>query len=181
MREGNAPAVSHADRLPSTIGGIARLAYAHAKAAGIASDPLLKKAGLTHHQIEDPRTVIRVRDQIKFLDLVAAAVDDDLFGFHLAQTPDLRQIGLLYYVLASSDTLIDALQRAARYSAINNEGISQRCIDGKSVGMSIERGMQNLPNSSARMSNSVPPLMTSHSRIASDSPPSSVLIATSTS
>ena len=75
-----------------------------------------------------------MRDQIKFLDLVAAALEDDFLGFHLAQTADLRQLGLLYYVLASSETLIDALQRAARYSSIVNEGISLKCIDGKSVG-----------------------------------------------
>ena len=123
MREGNAPAVSNADRLPSTIGGITRLAYARAKAADIALDPLLKKAGLTRLQIEDAKAVIRVRDQIKFLDFVAAALEDDCLGFHLARTADLRQIGLLYYVLASSKTLIEALQRAARYSSINNEGI----------------------------------------------------------
>ena len=55
MREGIAPAVGRADRLPSTAGGMTRLAYARAKAAGIALDPLLKQAGLTPHQIEDPR------------------------------------------------------------------------------------------------------------------------------
>ncbi len=137
MREGNAPANSHADRLPSTAGGMTRLAYARAKAAGIALDPLLRTAGLTPHQIEDPQTVIRVRDQVKFLNLVAVALEDDLLGFHLAQTADLRQLGLLYYVLASSETLIDALQRAARYSSIVNEGISLRCMDGKSVRISF--------------------------------------------
>ena len=136
-REGTAPANSHADRLPSTAGGMTRLAYDRAKAAGIALDPLLTTAGLTEHQIEDPQTVVRVRDQIKFLNLVAAALEDDLLGFHLAQTADLRQLGLLYYVLASSEMLIDALQRAARYSSIVNEGISLKCIDGKSVGISF--------------------------------------------
>ena len=40
MRKVNAPAVSRADRLPSTAGGMTRLAYARAKAAGIALDPL---------------------------------------------------------------------------------------------------------------------------------------------
>ena len=77
-----------------------RLAYARAKAAGIALDPLLKQAGLSAHQIEHPKTVIKVRDQIKFLDLVATALKDDFLGFHLAQTVDLRQLGPLYYVLA---------------------------------------------------------------------------------
>jgi hypothetical protein len=92
MREGNSPAVSRADRLPSTAGGMTRLAYARAKAVGIALDPLLKQAGLTHQKIEDPQSVIRVRDQIKFLNLVATALEDDFLGFYLAQTADLRQL-----------------------------------------------------------------------------------------
>jgi hypothetical protein len=137
MREGNVPAVSRADRLPSTAGGMTRLAYARAKAAGIALDPLLKQAGLTHHKIEDPRSIIKVRDQVNFLNIVAAALEDDLLGFHLVETADPRQLGPLYYVLASSETLIDALQRAVRYSSIVNEGISLRCIDGKSIQISL--------------------------------------------
>ena len=112
MRKGNAPAVSRADRLPSTAGGMTRLAYARAKAAGIALDPLLKQAGLAHHQIKDPRSAIKVRDQVNFLNIAAVALEDDLLGFHLAQTVDLRQLGLLYYVLASSETLIDALAKS---------------------------------------------------------------------
>jgi AraC-like DNA-binding protein len=137
MRERTAPAVRRADRLPSATGAVMRLAYAQAKNAGIALEPLLKAAHLTHQQIKNPRAAIKVRDQIKFLNLVAAALEDDHLGFHLAKIPDLREIGLLYYVLASSDTLIDALQRAVRYSSIVNEGILQRCIDGNSVGVSF--------------------------------------------
>ena len=96
-----------------------------------------KQAGLTHHQIEDPDPSSGCAIKSSFLNLAAAALEDDLLGFHLAQTADLRELGLLYYVLASSETLIDALQRAARYSSIVNEGISLRCIDGKSVGISF--------------------------------------------
>jgi AraC-like DNA-binding protein len=58
-------------------------------------------------------------------------------GFHLAQEHDLREIGLFYYVLASSATLADALQRAARYSSIANEGISLKCTGGNAVGVSF--------------------------------------------
>ena len=137
MREGNSPGVNRAERLPSTAGGMTRLAYARAKAAGIALDPLLEQAGLTHQQIKDPRSVIKVRNQVNFLNIAAVALEDDLLGFHLAQTADLRELGLLYYVLASSQTLIDALQRAARYSSIVNEGLSLKFIDGKSVGISF--------------------------------------------
>ncbi len=138
MRKGNAPAVSRGDRLPSTAGGMTRLAYTRAKAAGIALEPLLSKAGLTRHQIKDLRSVIKVGDQVNFLNVVAAALEDDLLGFHLAQTADLRQLGPLYYILASSETLIDALQRVVRYSSIVNEGVSLGCIDGKSIRISFQ-------------------------------------------
>lgn len=125
------------EHLPVASGGISRLAYKHARAAGIDLESQLQEAGLTHAQIENPRAPIKVRDQIKFLNLVASAVNDDFLGFHLAQACDLREIGLLYYVLASSETLIEALQRAVRYSTIVNEGVSQTCIDGKYIGLSF--------------------------------------------
>ena len=137
MRKGNDRARKGIKHLPVATGGMSRLAYKHALAAGIDLDAQLREAGLTRAQIENPRTPIKVRDQIKFLNLVAAAVGDDFLGFHLAQECDLREIGLLYYVLASSETLIDALQRAVRYSTIVNEGVSQTCIDGKDVGLSF--------------------------------------------
>ena len=114
-----------------------RLAYARAKAAGVAIDPILKKVGLTRQQVEDPASRIRVHDQIRFLSLVADALNDDLLGYHLAQTTDLREIGLFYYVLASSETLVEALQRAARYSTIVNEGISLKCMTGNAFGTSF--------------------------------------------
>jgi AraC-like DNA-binding protein len=110
-----------------------RLAYGRAKAAGVAVAPLLKASNLTVEQMDDPRIRLRVRDQIRFLNLIADALGDELLGFHLAQIPDLREIGLLYYVLASSDILIEALERGAHYTAIVNEGVSQKCIDGKDV------------------------------------------------
>lgn len=132
------PARVGSERLPLASGGMSRLAYKHARAAGIDLEVPLEKAGLTHAQIENPRAPIKVRDQIKFLNLVASALEDDFLGFHLAQECDLREIGLLYYVLASSEILIDALQRGVRYSTIVNEGVSQTCIDSKSIGLSFD-------------------------------------------
>src|SRR6185312_511531 len=137
MRKAHALANGHAVRLPNASGGITRLAFARAQAAGVALDPLLKKAGLTRPQIENPRATIAVRDQIEFLNLAAAALGDDLLGFHLAQTPDLREIGLVYFVLASSDVLGDAFRRAARYSMIVNEGVAQDCIERGGAGLSL--------------------------------------------
>jgi AraC-like DNA-binding protein len=119
--------------LPSAAGVITRLAYAHAKKAGIELESLLRKAALTPHQIEDPAARLRVRDQISFLNLAANALQDDLLGFHLSQPADLREMGFLYYVLASSEMLSEALQRAARYSSAVNEGIALKYIDGREV------------------------------------------------
>src|SRR6185295_843714 len=135
----NDAAKTEIDRLPNSSGGMSRLAYKLAQGKGIDLGAQLQEAGLTRAQIEDPRAPITVRDQIKFLNLAATATDDDFLGLHLAQACDLREIGLLYYVLASSETLIDALQRAVRYSTIVNEGVSQTCIDnGKYVGLSFD-------------------------------------------
>ena len=137
MRTGQ-PARKSIERLPVASGGISRLAYKRAQAAGVELEAQLDKVGLTRAQIANPRAPIKVRDQIKFLNLVASAVDDEFLGFHLAQECYLREIGLLYYVLASSEMLLDALQRAVRYSTIVNEGVSQTCIDGKYVGLSFD-------------------------------------------
>ena len=68
--EGPAPAAGPAARsdtqLPTALAAISRLAYAHAKAAGVPLGPLLKRAHLTAEQIEDKRVRIKVRNQIEF-------------------------------------------------------------------------------------------------------------------
>jgi AraC-like DNA-binding protein len=124
--------------LPTATGGIARLAYARIEQAGIEARPLLKKAGLTAAQIKDPRVRINVQHQITFQNLAARALRDDLLGFHLAQQLDLREIGLLYYVLASSESLGEALRRAVRYSSVVNEGISLTLLEGRDVAMTFD-------------------------------------------
>ena len=106
--------------------------------AGIQAAPLLTKAGLSVEQIEDRDVRLKVRSQIKFLELGADALQDDLLGFNLARDVDLREIGLLYYVLASSEVLNDALRRAARYSGITNEGISLKLHSNRDVAITLE-------------------------------------------
>ena len=123
--------------LPSVAGGLTRLAYAQAKAARLDTDSLLKKAGITQQQIDDPALRLNVRDQIRFLNLVADALPDDFLGFHLALPAEPREIGLLYYVAASSETLGQALQQAARYSSIVNEGVRLK-YRNSDVGISFD-------------------------------------------
>jgi hypothetical protein len=122
---------------PHAAGMFSRLACARAKAAGIEVAPLMAKAGVTSQQIEDDRVWLAVDKQIRFVELIADALQDDLLGFHLARDFDLREIGLLYYVLNSSEQLGDALRRAARYSTIMNEGVALRLREGKELAATI--------------------------------------------
>jgi AraC-like DNA-binding protein len=58
------------------------------------------------------------------LNLAADAVADDFLGFHLGQSVEVREMGLLYYVMTSSQSLGEALHRCARYSSIVNESVA---------------------------------------------------------
>jgi AraC-like DNA-binding protein len=109
--------------LPTAQGGLTRLAADCVRKAGIKLGPLSSRVGLTIDQIDDPEQRISVRNQIAFLEAAAGALNDDLLGLNLAEEFDCRDLGLLYYVMASSDTLGDALKRASRYSRITNEAI----------------------------------------------------------
>ena len=105
-----------------------RLAAKRLREAGINLEPLLRNAGLSVGQIDEQEARIGVASQIKFLELAAEALKDQLLGFRLARDGDLRLMGLLYYAAASSETLGDALARAQRYSSIANAGIALRCF-----------------------------------------------------
>jgi len=123
--------------LPHAAGQVARLACEQAKKAEIDVGPLLKKVDISRHQIENTDERLKVPAQIRFLNLISDALQDDILGFHLAQLPDLRDLGLVYYVAASTNTLGEALRRTARYSRIVNEGVSIKYLDDGDVGMTL--------------------------------------------
>jgi AraC-like DNA-binding protein len=127
----------HFHSVPSAAGGISRLVSARMRELGIQLEPLLAKAGLTADQIDDPKARLKVQCQIKFLELCAAASRDDMLGFHVARDFELREIGLLYYVLSSSEILADALRNAGRYSRIVNEGISLKIGEGRDTAIAF--------------------------------------------
>jgi AraC-like DNA-binding protein len=128
----------HLAQFPNASGALTRLAYRHAVKGNVIVGPLLKKAGLTLPQIDNATLRLSVKSQIKFLNLAATGLGDELFGFHLAQDFDLREIGTLYYIMASSGTLGDALQRAARYSRITNEAVHLRYRKTQDIVVSFE-------------------------------------------
>jgi Arabinose-binding domain of AraC transcription regulator, N-term len=106
--------------IPTAQGGLSRLAIARLKSAGVPVAPLLRRGGLTPEVIADPEERLSVRSQIALLDEAAIALQDDCLGFTLARDFEPRELGLLYYVMASSPTLGDALKRVARYSHITS-------------------------------------------------------------
>jgi AraC-like DNA-binding protein len=109
--------------IPMAGGGLSRLAIARLKSVGVPVAPLLKRVGLTPELIAKPEERLSVRSQIALLDEAAIALKDDCLGFTLACDHDPRETGLLYYVMASSRTLGEALQRLARYSKVTNEAL----------------------------------------------------------
>ena len=113
---------------PSAERRITRLAAMHVKEVCDLKS-LLARAGLSVEEIEDTAARIGVQVQIRFLELASEAVDDPLLGFHLAGTFDPRELGLLYYVQASSATLKEALAGMARYMSVTHEGLQARCLD----------------------------------------------------
>ena len=117
----------HPSGLPTATGALARLAAQEASAAGLGLGPFLKTAGLTAAQIDDADERLGAKAQIVFVEAVARALGRDRLGFELAQEFDLRLMGLLYYVAASSETLVEAVQRIERFSVVGNEAVVVRC------------------------------------------------------
>lgn len=124
--------------IPTAGGGIARAAYAQALKSRLDPKPLLKLSSLTVQHVKNSDIRLAVKSQVKFLNLVAEGLDDEFLGIGLAQDTDFREVGLLYYVFASSRTLAEGLQRIARYSTIQNEGVYIKYRQGDGIVMTFE-------------------------------------------
>jgi hypothetical protein len=123
--------------IPMAGGGLSRLAIGRLESAGVPVAPLLKRVGLTPEVIADPEERLSVRSQVALLDEAAVALKDDRLGFTLAHEFDPRELGLLYYVMASSQTLGDALKRVARYSKITNDAVVVGYREGNRLNISL--------------------------------------------
>jgi AraC-like DNA-binding protein len=98
--------------------------------------------------IADPEEQLSVQTQIALLHEAAIALKDDWIGFSLARDFDPRDLGLLYYVMSSSQTLGDALKRVARYSKITNEALVVGYREGNQL--IIELSYSGVPRHSDR-------------------------------
>ena len=125
--------------VPSATGAIARLASARLHELGKDVAAILAKVGARPEQIKDDAIRLEVPKQIRILELAAQELQDGLLGFHLARNFDLREIGLIYYVIASSERLSDALFNGKRYCAIANQGVRlQVRLDDQSLAVALD-------------------------------------------
>jgi AraC-like DNA-binding protein len=107
-----------------TADGVAtRLAIRELKKAKIDPEPLLAKAGISLLPPGEEPKRVGAESQIRFLEIASEALSDSALGLHLAQHFDLRECGMLYYVLAASPNIGEAIRNLARYLAVSNESI----------------------------------------------------------
>jgi AraC-like DNA-binding protein len=90
---------------------------------GIDAEPLLSSAELSRSQLSQRRGGVSVASQCRFLELAAVETSDSLLGLHVAADMDLRDAGILFYLMASSTTVAEALEQLARYAATTNEAV----------------------------------------------------------
>src|SRR5262249_46187624 len=134
---GNGAKSGHRDLQPDAMGVATRLAAERLREADIVLKPLLRSAGLSAIQINNKDVRIGVASQIRFLNLAAKALNDLVLGFWMMHYADLRGVGLLYYVAASSETLGEALERAQRYSSIVNAGVVLKCFEARNFTIAL--------------------------------------------
>ena len=125
--------------IPSATGGIARLACARLREFGKDATAVITEVGARPEQVYDDAIRLEVPKQIKILELVSEELQDALLGFHLARNFDLREVGLVYYVIASSERFADSLLNAKRYCTIMNEGVRlQVRQDDRTVSITLD-------------------------------------------
>lgn len=94
-------------------------------------EPLLAKAELSRDQLSHGGVGVSVASQCRFLELAAIVTGDSLLGLHVAAEMDLRDIGLLFYLTASSPTVADAFELLAQYIGTTNEAVVVEISRGK--------------------------------------------------
>jgi AraC-like DNA-binding protein len=122
--------------LPTATGFAAKCAIAALRRHNIAAAPLLQRAGLSEHDLDNHQRRISAAAQGKLLEYAAEATDDAAFGLRLAEKANPREAGLLFYFATSANNLGEGLALFARYSRIVNETLRvkvARALDGAVV------------------------------------------------
>ena len=114
---------------PTAMGLAARMALSRLEEEGIDPLPLLRRSRLKLDDLVNEKRINAVA-QIRFLNEASRAARDEWIGINMAQSVDLRRLGMLYYVAASSNSLRDGFRRLNRYARLGNEAVVGRIADG---------------------------------------------------
>ena len=115
--------------VPTSIGLAVHLALGVLERRGIDPAPLLCSPACRRLRSPAAKGSRSARQSI-FWSALSRVVQDDWLGLTLAADFDLRELGMLYYVAASSERLGDALKRLDRYERIANEALDLRIVKG---------------------------------------------------
>ncbi len=113
-----------------------RLALSRIRQKNIDPLPPLKRSNLTEAML-DERKRLSIASQIEFLGEASRVLNDEWLGLTLAKQLDLREIGMIYYLAASSYSFGDARRRIVRYARVVSEASELR-IDRR--GTNIKSG-----------------------------------------
>jgi AraC-like DNA-binding protein len=137
--------------LPTVTGFAARALMTHLQRRRAAVAPLLERAGLSDHKLDDRQHRISASAQSRLLELASEALDDDALGFHLATQANPRSAGLVFYIVSAARNVDEALMLLERYFRVINEAVHLRFTRVKSgailqadfVGLSRHQSHQN--------------------------------------
>ncbi len=139
-----------ATQLPPTVTGFAaKCAIAALHKRNVATQPLLHRAGLAEHAFDNLRHRVSAVGQVKFLEYAAEAMDDTVFGLHLAQQSNPREAGLLFYVVSAAKNFGEAWTLFARYCRIVNESARLK-ISRQPESVVVEISFVGIPRHRAR-------------------------------
>ena len=114
--------------LPTATGFAARQAIAALRNRNIEVAPLLRRAGLSEHDLDNRQRRVSAIAQVRLLEYAAEALDDSAIGLHLAQQANLREAGLLFYVTSAARTIGETLPLYERYCRIVNEAVRVKLL-----------------------------------------------------
>jgi AraC-like DNA-binding protein len=89
---------------------------------GVAADDLLKQVGLHGRDIADPEARISYAAVVGLMERAASVLGDASYGLRLGAAQEVRESGLLGFVVLNSPTLMDALRNLQRYLHVGGDG-----------------------------------------------------------
>ena len=119
--------------LPTATGFAVKCAIAALRQRGADPGPLLHRAGLAEGDLGASQRRVSAAAQGAFLEYAALALNDSMFGLHLAEQSNPREVGLLFYAMSAAENVSGALTLLVRYCRIVNESVrlkSARQPDG---------------------------------------------------